>query len=45
MSLRFEKLAGDALARRGRLHFDRGAVDTPAFMPVVPSGTVKAVTA
>ena len=44
MSLRFEQLAGDGLARRGRLHFDRGVVDTPAFMPVGTYGTVKGVT-
>ncbi len=44
MSLRFEKLASDGLARRGRLHFDRGVVDTPAFMPVGTYGTVKGVT-
>ncbi len=28
-------------ARRGRLHFPRGVVDTPAFMPVGTYGTVK----
>ncbi|MEX0386507.1 tRNA guanosine(34) transglycosylase Tgt [Spiribacter onubensis] len=44
MSLRFERLGGDGLARRGRLHFDRGVVDTPAFMPVGTYGTVKGVT-
>lgn len=31
-------------ARRGRLHFDRGVVNTPAFMPVGTYGTVKAMT-
>jgi len=31
-------------ARRGKLIFDRGVVDTPAFMPVGTYGTVKAVT-
>jgi len=30
-------------ARRGRLIFDRGVVDTPAFMPVGTYGTVKAM--
>lgn len=37
-----ETLAGGA--RRGRLEFGRGAVDTPAFMPVGTYGTVKAMT-
>ena len=31
-------------ARRGRLSFDRGVVETPAFMPVGTYGTVKAMT-
>jgi queuine tRNA-ribosyltransferase len=31
-------------ARRGRLVFERGVVDTPAFMPVGTYGTVKAMT-
>ncbi len=30
--------------RRGRLDFSRGAIDTPAFMPVGTYGTVKAMT-
>ena len=34
----------DGSARRGHLIFDRGAVDTPAFMPVGTYGTVKAMT-
>jgi queuine tRNA-ribosyltransferase len=34
----------DGRARRGRLFFERGAVDTPAFMPVGTYGTVKAMT-
>ncbi len=34
----------DGSARRGRLTFDRGAVETPAFMPVGTYGTVKAMT-
>ena len=34
----------DGLARRGYLEFDRGRVDTPAFMPVGTYGTVKAMT-
>jgi queuine tRNA-ribosyltransferase len=42
--LKFEVLATDNKARRGRLHFERGLVDTPAFMPVGTYGTVKAMT-
>jgi len=42
--MRFEVLAQDGAARRGRLTFDRGSVETPAFMPVGTYGTVKAVT-
>lgn len=37
----FEKLGEDGKARRGRLTFPRGTVDTPAFMPVGTYGTVK----
>jgi queuine tRNA-ribosyltransferase len=42
--MRFEVLARDGAARRGRLHFTRGTVETPAFMPVGTYGTVKAMT-
>ncbi len=42
--MRFERLAGDGGARRGRLTFERGSVETPAFMPVGTYGTVKAMT-
>jgi queuine tRNA-ribosyltransferase len=42
--VRFELLAGDGAARRGRLSFARGSVETPAFMPVGTYGTVKAMT-
>ena len=31
----------DGLARRGQIDFPRGAVQTPAFMPVGTYGTVK----
>ena len=41
--MRFEKLGQDGRARRGRLHFPRGTVETPAFMPVGTYGTVKAM--
>ncbi len=33
----------DGFARRARLHFPRGTVETPAFMPVGTYGTVKAM--
>jgi queuine tRNA-ribosyltransferase len=33
----------DGKARRGRLDFARGAIDTPAFMPVGTYGSVKAM--
>ncbi len=39
--MRFERLATDGDARRGRLNFARGVVETPAFMPVGTYGTVK----
>ena len=42
--MKFELLATDGRARRGRLEFPRGNVDTPAFMPVGTYGTVKAMT-
>jgi queuine tRNA-ribosyltransferase len=43
--LKFDVLARDGGARRGRLGFARGLVETPAFMPVGTYGTVKGVTA
>jgi queuine tRNA-ribosyltransferase len=43
--MRFELLGADGAARRGRLSFARGIVETPAFMPVGTYGTVKAMTA
>jgi len=42
--MKFDKTAEDGLARRGRLTFDRGVVETPAFMPVGTYGTVKGMT-
>lgn len=42
--MRFELLKTDGAARRGTLTFDRGAVQTPAFMPVGTYGTVKSMT-
>ena len=41
--MRFEKLGQDGAARRGRLTFPRGTIETPAFMPVGTYGTVKAM--
>ena len=41
MAMEFKILARDGLARRGELHFARGVVRTPAFMPVGTLGTVK----
>jgi len=40
----FELLNREGAARRGRLTFRRGTVETPAFMPVGTYGTVKAMT-
>jgi queuine tRNA-ribosyltransferase len=37
----FDLLATDGAARRGRLSFLRGTVETPAFMPVGTYGSVK----
>ena len=39
--MNFELLATDGAARRGRLSFPRGTVETPAFMPVGTYGSVK----
>jgi len=42
--MEFEVTATQGQARRGRLTFGRGRVETPAFMPVGTYGTVKAMT-
>lgn len=39
--MQFELLNTEGKARRGRLTFPRGVVETPAFMPVGTYGTVK----
>ena len=39
--MKYELLNTSGRARRGRLYFERGVVDTPAFMPVGTYGTVK----
>src|SRR5690606_7424685 len=41
--MQFELFRTDGAARRGRLTFPRGVVETPAFMPVGTYGTVKGV--
>ena len=43
-TMQFELTATDGPARRGRMRFARGVVETPAFMPVGTYGTVKAMT-
>jgi queuine tRNA-ribosyltransferase len=42
--MKFDVLTTDGAARRGRMSFERGVVETPAFMPVGTYGTVKAMT-
>jgi queuine tRNA-ribosyltransferase len=42
--MKFNLQQTDGLARRGQLVFDRGVVETPAFMPVGTYGTVKGMT-
>jgi len=39
--MKYKLLASSGAARRGRLSFERGEVETPAFMPVGTYGTVK----
>jgi len=39
--MKFKLSHRDGVARRGRLTFERGVVETPAFMPVGTYGTVK----
>lgn len=42
--MKFTLVNTDGLARRGRIEFDRGVIETPAFMPVGTYGTVKGMT-
>ncbi len=42
--MQFELIATDGATRRGQMMFDRGTVQTPAFMPVGTYGSVKAMT-
>ena len=39
--MHFQLIASDGAARRGRLDFPRGSIQTPAFMPVGTYGSVK----
>ena len=41
--MQFELLDTDGAARRGRIRFPRGVIETPAFMPVGTYGSVKGV--
>jgi queuine tRNA-ribosyltransferase len=41
--LQFQLYSTDGAARRGRLTFPRGSVETPAFMPVGTYGSVKGI--
>ena len=41
--MQFHRLGQDGTARRGRLVFPRGNIETPAFMPVGTYGSVKAM--
>ena len=42
--MQFDVLARDGAARRGRIRFARGTIDTPAFMPIGTYGSVKSMT-
>ncbi|BBP43198.1 tRNA guanosine(34) transglycosylase Tgt [Thiosulfativibrio zosterae] len=42
--MKFELDKTEGRARRGRMKFDRGTVETPAFMPVGTYGSVKGMT-
>jgi len=41
--MRFDLMSRDGAARRGRISFARGVIDTPAFMPVGTYGSVKSI--
>ncbi len=41
--MQFELMQQDGVARRGRITFPRGTIETPAFMPVGTYGTVKSM--
>jgi queuine tRNA-ribosyltransferase len=44
VSIGFEVLAREGAARRGRLVTAHGDIDTPVFMPLATTGTIKAMT-
>lgn len=44
VAMKFELLKTDGAARRGRITFERGTIETPIFMPVGTTATVKGVT-
>src|SRR5579863_8090480 len=44
MTVGFEIVARDGMARAGRLTTAHGTIETPAFMPIGTAGTVKAMT-
>ena len=41
--MKFNISKTEGFARRGVMHFERGEIQTPAFMPVGTNGTVKAL--
>jgi len=43
--MKYQLLSKSGLARRGQLAFERGTIETPAFMPVGTYGTVKGLSA
>ena len=43
-NMQFQIPSADNAARRGRITFARGTIETPAFMPVGTYGSVKAMT-
>ena len=43
-NVKYELIKKQGRARRGRMTFERGTVETPAFMPVGTYGTVKGMT-
>ena len=43
--MKFNISKTEGFARRGALQFERGEIQTPAFMPVGTNGTVKALEA
>jgi len=44
LRMQFKLITNDGKARRGQMSFQRGDIETPAFMPVGTYGTVKSMT-